>query len=377
MRHVLRIFFRRCKFLDQVIKMSIEKIDPNFRLKDKADEYNVIFHDDREAPFKIFGVFYENDRFVRMPKKIAESVSNNVAFLANNTAGGRVCFETNSRYIVIHADLIDIGKMPHFTTLGSAGFDMYIEDEFCRSFVPPYNIDSSFISVADLGSAANRRITINFPLYSGVSQMYIGLSPDSDLRAYSPYDKTAPIVYYGSSITQGGCASRPGNSYQSMIARKTGVDYINLGFSGSAKGETEMADYIAGLEMSIFVMDYDHNAPSAEHLLETHEKFFKIIRDSHRELPVVFVTKPDFFDPANPNTEKNNRNRRDVVYTTFINAFRAGDKNVYFLEGSTLFNGDMRDSCTVDGCHPNDLGFYRMAQAIGGFVSKIRKSMNS
>lgn len=357
--------------------MNIEKIDPNFRLNDEVDKYNVIFHDVNETPFNIYGVFYEKDRFVRMPSNIAESVSKNVAFSANHTAGGRICFATNSRYIVISADLIDIGKMSHFTTLGSAGFDMYIDNEFCRSFIPPYNISSSFTHVADLGTAVNRRITINFPLYSGVSQVYIGLSPDSELKAYSPYKETAPVVYYGSSITQGGCASRPGNSYQSMIARKTGVDYINLGFSGSAKGETEMADYISGLDMSIFVMDYDHNAPSAEHLLETHEKFFKIIRKSHPDLPVIFITKPDFIDPANPNKMCNNRKRRDVVYTTFKNAIDSEDKNVYFLDGSTLFSGDMRDSCTVDGCHPNDLGFYRMAQDIGELINKILKSANS
>lgn len=344
--------------------MDITKIDPNFSIKRVSEGLDITYYDIKEAPIKLFGVFFENGKFVRMPERIAKSVSEGVHALYDNTAGGRICFKTNSRYIVLAAKIPSVGKMPHFTTLGSAGFDIYVKNDYFGAFMPEYNLENAYNCVMDFDSEEMREITINFPLYSSVSDVYIGITADAVIEEYYPYKKILPIVYYGSSITQGGCASRPGNTYQAEIARRTGVDYINLGFSGSAKGEQEMADYIAELNMSIFVMDYDHNAPNPEYIRNTHEKFFKTIRKKNKDLPVIFVTKPDFryFDDSL---------RRDAVYTTYRNALLNGDKNVSYIDGSSFFRGNMRGFCTVDGCHPNDMGFYQMAESIGEVIEKI------
>jgi hypothetical protein len=113
---------------------------------------------------------------------------------------------------------------------------------------------------------------------------------------------------------------------------------------------------MAGLEMSVFVCDYDHNAPNPEHLEATHERFFKIVRARRPELPIVMVSKPDF--------NKGDERRRAVIRRTWENALAAGDRNAYFVDGETLFGTKDRDCCTVDGCHPEDLGFYRMAENI-------------
>ena len=120
-----------------------------------------------------------------------------------------------------------------------------------------------------------------------------------------------------------------------------------------------MARYIASQEMSVFVMDYDHNAPDAAHLERTHEPFFRIIRDAQPDLPVVMMSMPDFDrDPAN------NSRRRDIIRRTYENAAAAGDKNVYFIDGETFFGDAERELCTVDDCHPNDIGFLRMADVL-------------
>ena len=121
-----------------------------------------------------------------------------------------------------------------------------------------------------------REITINFPLYSSVADLYIGLDETAVLKKSLGYKHKKPIVFYGSSITQGGCASRPGNAYESIISRALQTDYINLGFSGNAKAEDEIAQYIKDLDMSVFIYDYDHNAPNLKHLEDTHQRMFSL-----------------------------------------------------------------------------------------------------
>ena len=126
--------------------------------------------------------------------------------------------------------------------------------------------DRHFEDVLDYSERKMRSFVINFPLYTDVCELYLGLEESAKVEAAPDYEIKVPVVYYGSSITQGGCASRPGTSYQAIISRRLNCDYVNLGFSGNAKGEPAIAEYIAGLEMSVFVYDYDHNAPNPEHL---------------------------------------------------------------------------------------------------------------
>ena len=122
-----------------------------------------------------------------------------------------------------------------------------------------------------------------------------------------------------------------------------------------------MADYIAGLNPSVFVMDYDHNTPSDEHLEKTHFAFYERFRELAPNTPIVMVTAPEVL----PNVK---RRRTEIIRETYERALALGDNKVSFIEGATLFGDDLRDSCTVDGCHPNDLGFFRMAKGIGEAV---------
>ena len=126
-----------------------------------------------------------------------------------------------------------------------------------------------------------------------------------------------------------------------------------------------MAHFFAQLDMSVFVYDYDHNAPNAEFLEKTHEKFFRILREKRPELPVIFVTCPDFYLHETMRTAC-----YDVIWRTYQNAVAAGDRKVAFIDGRTIFEGFFKHDCTVDGCHPNDLGFMFMAEKIGNEVKK-------
>ena len=185
-----------------------------------------------------------------------------------------------------------------------------------------------------------------------------------------PYKTQKPVVFYGSSITQGGCASHSGNEYDHMLSRWLSTDFINLGFSGNAKGDAKFAEYIAGLDMSVFVMDYDYNAPNAEHLQATHLPFYEIIRKAQPNLPIIFISA------SNTEYLQDSDKRREIIFNTYKTAKKRGDKKVWFVDGATIYGKggvDGRNECTVDGIHPNDMGMYRMAKAIYPVLKKALK----
>ncbi|MBE6581242.1 MAG: hypothetical protein E7650_06480 [Ruminococcaceae bacterium] len=359
--------------------MRIEDIDKNLVVETTITEPDLVWLDVREAPFVLYGVRYDEaqGRFVRMPQEVANEISAGVSGGLNRcTAGGRVRFRTNSRYIAIKAVMKNGAPMVHMPLTGQSGFDLYRvdkkgKDTYYRTFVPPRGMSEGYASAHWLESGDVYDYTINFPLYDGVKELYVALKKEALLEAPTPYAIEKPVVYYGSSITQGGCASRPGNAYQAIISRKLGVDHINLGFSGSAKGEIKMAEYIATLDMSAFVLDYDHNTNNEEHLAATHEPFFKVIRAAHPDLPIVIVSAPNVLLKGDERFSYGRFTaRRAIIRRTYENALLAGDNKVWFIDGAQLFKGEDWDACTVDGTHPNDLGFQRMAVRIGRDLKK-------
>lgn len=344
--------------------IDITKIDYNFIVNATIRKEGLAFYNADIAPFKVYGVKKDDGRYRRMPETVAASVSEGVHGLSYHTAGGCVRFRTNSDKIAIIAKMDHIGKMPHFPLTGSAGFDLYDGTNYVNTFVPPLDMTDGYESTLTLPDKQWRDITINFPLYSGVLELHIGLTEDAQVEAPKPYALEKPIVYYGSSITQGGCASRPGTAYQAFITRRFNVEHVNLGFSGSAKGEPEMIEYLASLDMAAFVLDYDANAPTAEHLQNTHEKLFKAVRATHPDLPIIMLPRPSY------TRSPEQLARRDIIKTTYENALAAGDKNVWFIDADVLL-ALAKDDATVDRSHPTDFGFYSMALAVGDVIGKI------
>ena len=153
-------------------------------------------------------------------------------------------------------------------------------------------------------------------------------------------------------------------SYQAIVSRKFDYDYINLGFSGNAKAEDEIAEYISNLDMSVFVYDYDYNAPSEEHLRRTHEKMFKTIRKKQPFLPVIMMSRPKYY------LTDAEQERRSIIEITYKNAVSARDKNVYLIDGEALTEL-CKDEGTVDGTHPTDFGFVSMANAVSKILANI------
>ena len=349
------------------VNQSIEHLDPNMIVEPKIKEPDVCFYDVREDPFNVYGFYNyrEEPDFKRLPDDLAKSVNKGVASLYLQTAGGRVRFSTDSQYVAIRAIMPHIGHMDHFALTGSSAFDLFVDDpetgisRFYKSFRPDYHFKNGYESINKFPTRKMRHFTIHFPTYSNVRNLYIGLQNDAVVGEGMKYRDVPPIVYYGSSITQGGCAARPGNTYQSIISRRMNIDHINLGFSGNGCGEDNIVDYMATLPMTAFVSDYDHNAPNPEHLKNTHCKMYQKIREKNPDIPYIMLSRPDFDCNYDDSIL-----RRDVIYETYRFARESGDRNVYYIDGKSIFQGRYTDMCTVDGCHPTDLGFALMADEI-------------
>lgn len=348
---------------------EISKIDKNFA--EVKAEGGLVFRDARSAPFSVYGLLWEEENgFTRVPSDVAGKVSEGVSVLARNSAGGRVRFVTDSPVIAVRCHMPQSWRMAHMTDAGTAGFDLYEyrggRQYFVGSLIPTRAREEDFTLTINLPESRMRDLVLNMPLFSTVASLEIGIKEGSALSKGSGYRRGTPIVFYGSSITHGACASRPGLCYEAIISRRFDADFINLGFSGGAKGEDEIMNYIAGLPMSFFVYDYDYNAPSVAHLEETHFKGYETVRRSHPTVPIIMASAPNFSNPS-----RDGKARRDVISASYEKARALGDENVYFVDGEKTFATFFDDGRTVDGTHPNDVGFEIMAKAFGDIIEKL------
>lgn len=345
--------------------MDISKIDKNFANTFTYEGMNL--YDVNEAPFKLYGLCREDGEkdYKRLPHSFPDTVDNPVVkAVYKKTTGIRVRFQTDSKRIILKCELPEKANIPHMATTGSSCFDIYVDGHYFNVFRPGIDangkysedksMDGGYASGYTLkGEKKMREILIHFPLYNEVTNVYIGLEEDAEVLETGGYPDDKPVVFYGSSITQGACASHPGNCYMAMLARHFNFNYVNLGFSGGCRAELEFARYIAGLDMKAFVFDYDHNAPQPADLEATHEVFFKEFRRLRPDVPVIFNTASDLAHGLEKRAI-----RKGIIKKTYENAVANGDQNVYFVDGSVAYDLPGVELCTVDNVHPNDLGFW-------------------
>lgn len=305
----------------------------------------------------------ENHVYRRLPEEETALVNDIVHMRSATPAGGRIRFRTNTKKLHLEMKLETLNVDPFIPVCGSAGADVLSGSGMASKYIgilfPGDNYTNKTPASDFWLDGTMQQITINLPRNEIMSDFTISIEDDAEILPPLPFTRKGRICFYGSSITEGGCASRPGNAYIAAVARWLDMDYVNYGFSGSARGEDAMADIICKRDFAAIVYDYDHNAPDPEHLEKTHEPFFKKIRTAHPDIPIVFLSKPDY-------PQFDGEVRRAIVMKTYRNALEAGDKNVAFIDGSQHFGTWGREMCTVDGLHPNDLGFFRMAEKVYG-----------
>lgn len=321
-----------------------------------------------DAPLKIFGVpFYERTgRLERVPEELREKLER-LKILGRRVPGARIGFRTDSKTLKVRMVLETLSVSREMSLFSGQSINVMAGNRRNARFlglVVPADYESKTAEQEFRLSGEMQDIMLYLPRNEIVETVEISVDDDAVIEAPTPY-RNGTVVYYGSSITAGGCCTRITNAYTTLLSDWLDFDFYNLGFSGSARGELEMADYINTFDMDVFVYDYDHNAPDAEHLRATHEPFFKRFREKHPTTPVIITSRPDIvggtvFDA-----------RREAVRQTYLNAVASGDENVWFIDGETFFGKEDRELCTLDRCHPNDLGMYRMAKVYEPVLREI------
>lgn len=332
-----------------------------------------IFKNIIEAPFEIGGIAHPDKNygeFYRLDASKKNTYTKDNAFLAHHTSGATVRFVTDADKIVIRDKLREvIVGMPHFTHRGVWGLDVLVgsgkDRKYCgkimQTFAESHELNEEELELPE----GENEVLIYMPLYAGIEYIEIGFPEGASLKAPAPRSM-APIAFYGASITQGGCASRAGTAFANIVCRHFDADCINLGFSGSCFGEQYVAEYMAGLDIGFFVMDYVYNSRTIEELHATHYPFYKTFRKSHPDVPILMCTHPYVWPTA-----KRDLDRIAEVEESYHRAIAEGDKNVYLLDGRSYFPEEMRDLCCVDYIHPGDLGMFYMAKAMIEAIEKI------
>lgn len=327
------------------------------------------WHEPCSPPFRLAGFPWHGQDAIyrRLPLGPAEKLPDAVDELANCSAGGQVSFQSDSRRIAIRAQLAGRANMSHMPATGQCGFDLYVGPPFAQRFHSVTKYDHTQAAYELLlfehSNKTMRNITLNFPLYQEVREVQLGLDPEANIAPPSPWTVEGRIVIYGTSITQGGCASRPGMAYTNILSRTLNAEMINLGFSGNGRAEPEVINLMANVPSPrLFVLDYEANADGK--LANTLPVAIRILRESHRTVPIMVVSRIAFSRDATHNASLRGRESSRDMQARLVEDLRAsGDTGIHFVDGALLLGADF-DECTVDGVHPNDLGFARIARQL-------------
>jgi hypothetical protein len=306
----------------------------------------------------------------RLPVSYKEKVRPPVWDLSKNSAGISVRFLSNSSLVKVKWELLNDSKMNHMAETGIKGIDLYCKVSGSWKYINtgrPTGKKNEALLVSTLPSAL-REYRLFLPLYDGVTRLEVGI--DSLSRIEKPgAGKHPPIVFYGTSITQGGCASRPGMAYSNIISRKLGVDCVNFGFSGNGKMEAPIVEVMAAMQASFYVIDCVPNM-SIEEVKKNVAPLVETIRAKHPNTPIVFVENIKYtmsFFEEKVNNDINAKN--NALLTEYDKLLRKGIVNLVYIDNKGAIGDD--NESTVDGVHLTDLGFMRFADYL---IAKFKQN---
>ena len=308
--------------------------------------------------------------FQRFPQRYKKKIRREVWELSENSAGVCFSFSTDSTNLFIKWNLKNDFKMRHMTDVGISGLDLYQKryDDwyFISTGIPEGLKNESYLYKRYKKKL--RHFRIHLPLYNTLTNLELGI--DTDATFHFKYDDKSPLVFYGTSITQGGCASRPGLAYTNIISRKLNRSCINLGFSGNGHLETSIGRIFSNMQEAIFIIDCMWNIDKNDVIKNTHS-FLSAVRSkiNNYKRPIIFHEQyiayehhPD--EKAIKLIVKKNKALKEQIDKQINNGF----KNVFLIGQDGCINED--SEATVDGVHFNDLGFVRFADH---FITEFKK----
>lgn len=303
--------------------------------------------------------------FDRLPVKAEAMVRKPVWSLSRHSAGMAVRFKTDAPRIAARYTLLsDSVAMPHMAATGVSGVDLYAANEQGQLRWLGTTRPTSQTVQGDLASEiapAMREYRAYLPLYNGVESLEIGVPEGSKFEPLPPRDQK-PIVFYGTSILHGACASRPGMAFPAILGRRLDRPTINLGFSGNGKMEPEVGQLLAEIDAAIYVIDCLPNMNGTE-VAERAEPLVRRLRAAHPDAPIVLVEDRTYANAEfKPSSQERHATSRAALKAAFTRLVSDGVQGLYYVEGEHLLGDD--GEATVDSSHPTDLGMMRMADAL-------------
>lgn len=358
---------------------NIKEIDNNFDNKEVSD--GLVFYNPTICPdLKVFGLnwFEQDKRYVRFPKEtdnMIKELAEGLYYLVEQPSGGMIAFYSNTSTLKVKVKLGHTFNMAHMAFTGQGGCDLYLGTSlndltfFRTSSYNIFNKEYEF-TYFDGFEKKDRLFLINLPLYAGLETIEIGVNKDATIKNPGNLFNKGRIVCYGTSITQGGCASRPGISYTNALSRRLGYEVLNYGFSGNGRGQIEVAKILASIKnVSLFILDYEANA-TLPMLKDTLNNFINTIRNNYPLTPIVVMSKIRMSIETHLSSSKEMQLKSLKYQKSVVKERSKSDNNIYFLDGHKLF-GKYTTEATVDGCHPTDLGFMLITDYLEKYLKGI------
>ena len=336
----------------------------------------MVYHDASQFPLLGKAVQRTEMRYNRLPDSLKNISRSPLWNLSKNSAGMAIRFRSNSTRIAVKWENIFNNHMNHMTDVGTKGLDLYCWESneqwrFVNSARPTGKMNQAII-ISNM-QPKEKEYMLYLPLYDGLVSLSIGV--DSSATINQPLIdypvRKKPVVFYGTSILQGGCASRPGMAHTNIISRRLNRECINLGFSGNALLDLEVAKVIAEVDASVFVLDFVPNA-SVEQMKERMETFYRIIRSKHPDIPIIFIEDPIFIHSFyDKRIAQEVQRKNDTLKEIFNRLKKRNEKNIIFILSKNMLGED--GEATVDGVHFTDLGMMRYADLVCPIIKKAIK----
>ena len=336
-------------------------------------EDSITFYDGHM--FNIIGKYHREKHYYRFPHKFKETLRENVWRLGQNTAGLGIRFRTNASTIIVRWTVLNDASLPHMPATGVKGVDLYTFSnngwQYVRTGFPKGKDNQS--TLLSNGDGVSREFLLNLPLYDGIELIEIGVNTSAEIS--SPKDHMLidrkPVVYYGTSIAQGGCASRPGLAFTSIISRDLNIPFINLGFSGNGTIETSVGEAMTEVDAALYVIDCNPNT-APELIYDRTIALVHQLKKAKPAIPVLlvegFLSESGYLNPGSGENENIIKKRKELK-RAYDELRKNGISGLHYQKGDGLIGQDHEG--TVDGIHPNDIGMMRMAQALTPVIKKL------